>query len=67
MRPDEPTRSPLRHPLGLLQMAHRRSLGSGRYQVFVASSFSAVLSSVRSATICWSRRFSSSNCRSRRS
>lgn len=33
-------------------MTHCWSLRSGRYQFFVAIAFSAVLSSVRSATIC---------------
>jgi len=67
LRPDDPAGAPLRHFVGPLQMAHRCPSSSGRHQFFVAMSFKAVLSSVRSATICLSRRFSSSRWRSRRS
>jgi len=63
----EPARPTLGHAIGLLQMAHRFALSSGRYQFFRVISFSAVLSRVKSATICLRRRFSSSNCRNRRS
>src|SRR5690242_1669971 len=67
MRPHHTTGAPLREGIGALQIAHGSTPSRGRHQFFVAMSFKARLSNVKSATTCFSFRFSSSSWRSRRS
>src|SRR5262249_45996640 len=64
---DEPTGPALTHPKLGHDRPHRRPLRCGRQTFFRTSSLSAWLSKVRSATRRFSRPFSSSSCRRRRS
>src|SRR5205814_5095544 len=62
----EPTGSPFTQSMRLPNHAHHLAPVRGRQNFFATTVFKAWLSSVRSATTCFTRRFSSSSCRSRR-
>jgi hypothetical protein len=64
--PDRSAGSSLAHREDFLQHTHELVPGRGRHHFFETTAFSAWLSSVRSATICFSLRFSSSSIFSRR-
>src|SRR5579864_2641500 len=61
----QPAGVPFAHLVLRLDMAHGCPKSRRRYQFFESTSFKARLSSVSSATTCFSFRFSSSNCLSR--
>jgi hypothetical protein len=58
---DQPTRAPETRTLRS-QASHRLAPRDGACHFFATTAFSAWMSSVCSATICFSRRFSSSRC-----
>jgi len=59
-------RPPFAHLVGGLQMASRLAIAGGRHHFFPSRSFRATLSSIASASIRFSRAFSSSSALSRR-
>src|SRR5438552_3763862 len=61
----QPAGVPLAHLILHLDVAHDCPKSRRRYQFFESTSFNARLSSVSSATTCFSFRFSSSTCFSR--
>src|ERR1051325_1312240 len=62
----KPAAPPFAHPMCLLQKANDVASCRRLHHFRLTTSFSARLSSVNSATMCFRRRFSSSNSRSRR-
>src|SRR5260370_552456 len=64
--PDQPARPALTDRTVLSDELHRRAPLRGRHHFFPSTAFKARLSSVRSATRCFSFRFSSSSSFSRR-
>src|SRR5208337_1765491 len=61
----QPAGVPFAHLIPDLDIAHGCPKSRRRYQFFESTSFNARLSSVSSATTCFSFRFSSSSCFSR--
>src|SRR5215470_19914194 len=64
---DDVARSPCGYPKRRYQIARHLAPPGGPQAFFWRTSWSMALSSVRSATTCFSRRFSSSSCLTRRS
>jgi len=62
---DQATRAPKAGLLRVAEPPHRLAPSDGASHFFATSAFNAWMSSVCSATICFSRRFSSSSCLSR--
>src|SRR5262249_61250244 len=59
---EQPTRASETRVLRVHQRPDRDALRDGAYHFFATTAFNAWMSSVCSATMCFSRRFSSSSC-----